>query len=75
MSPEKVETFPGSWTSTLDWDDMADGNAYRITADEMKEAGVKLESVRVAAHEFAKGAGFSFRTRAVDGDLYIQAKS
>ncbi len=58
----------------MDWDDMSDGGAYRITAGEMKEAGVKLESVRVAAHEFAKLAGFKFRTRAIDGDLYIQAK-
>jgi len=74
MSPEKVETFPGAWTSTLDWDDMSDGEAYRITAQEMADADVKLASVRVAAHEYAKGAGFSFRTRAVDGDLYLQRK-
>ncbi len=74
MSPEKVETFPGAWTSTLDWEDIADGGAYRITKQEMADADVKLASVRVAAHEYAKGAGFKFRTRAVDGDLYLQRK-
>ena len=74
MSPEKVETFPGAWTSTLDWEDMSDGGAYRITAAEMADADVKLASVRVAAHEYAKGNGFKFRTRAVDGDLYLQRK-
>ncbi len=71
--PEHVDRFPGSWTTTLPWKEMADGKPWVITREEMDEAGVKMESVRVAAHEYAKPYDWKFKTRVVDSNLYIQA--
>ena len=72
--PKKTDQFPGSWISTLDWDELANGDVWVITADEMEKAEVKLETVRVYAHNTASLGGFKFRTRNVDGDLYLQRK-
>lgn len=70
--PEEKSTFPGSWSSNLDWELMSNGSPWVITAQEMEEAGVKLETVRVAAHKYAANNGFKFRTRTVNGDLFVQ---
>ena len=71
--PREVDTFPGSWTTTLPWADMANGQPWVITGEEMSEAGVKVESVRVAAHEYAKAYDWKFKTRVIDGSLYLIA--
>ncbi len=73
--PEQVGTFPGSWISTLPWEEMANGKPWIIDAEEMSEAGVKLESVRAAAHGYAKEAGIKFKTKVVDDSLYLIAVS
>ena len=70
--PDRVESIPGAWSKSLPWADMADGDPWRITAAEMKDNDTKLETVRVYAHEWAKANGGKFRTKTVEGDLYLQ---
>lgn len=71
--------MPGSWMSGLGWSEMADGEPWVISEEEMNNAGVKFESVRVYAHEYARNASsngdapFKFKTKLVEGDLYLQA--
>lgn len=73
--PTKVDRIPGAWSKSLPWAEMADGNAWCISEDEMRENGTKLETVRVYAHEYAKSVGGKFRTKTDDGDLYLQFTS
>lgn len=72
--PEKVDRMPGSWVASLDWEELSDGSAYCISAAEMGGNGAKLETVRVYAHSYANDNGFKFKTKATEGDLYLQRK-
>ena len=72
--PERVDAMPGRAIDTMPWTDMLDGEPWVITAEEMNELGVKLESVRAYAHSEAANNGKKFRTRQVDGNLYLQAR-
>lgn len=73
--PTKADKFPGSWLSQLDWSEVASGDVWLFTKEEMEENGAKAATVRVFAHEYARAEGIKFRTRYVKGEgLYIQVK-
>lgn len=73
--PEKVERFPGAWSSTIDWEEIASGGVYLFSEEELDEHNVTAATLRTTAHNYAKAKGFKFRTRLVEGEgLYIARK-
>jgi hypothetical protein len=73
--PTKTDKFPGSWVSQLDWDDIANGEVWLFTNEELAENNTTAATVRVTAHTYSKEHGFKFRTKVVKGEgLYIQRR-
>ncbi len=71
--PVKVDTMPGGSLGTLPWDEYLDGEVWNWSHDEVKDMGVKVESIRAVAHVEGKKRDMLVRTRLNDDGLFIQA--
>lgn len=73
--PDKKDSFPGSKLAQLDWVDIASGDVWFFSEEELQELGAKPETLRAYAHGYAKANGIKFRTKLVKGEgLYIQLR-
>ena len=73
MSPQQVESLPGGNLKDMDWNEYLNGEVWNWSHDEVKELGVKVESIRQVAHMEARERGKKVKTRLNDDGLFIQA--